>query len=79
MSVGKMKEQAASGEGESRVSSKTRGGKGRTVVVVAAAGTTAAVAGEAILNTLITGVIFEKITLLDSGITVETLLIMTIL
>ena len=46
---------AASAEGESRVSSKARGGKGRTVVVVAAAGTTAAVAGEAILNSLITG------------------------
>ena len=46
-----------------------------TVIV----GTTTATAGETILNYLITEVILEEITLSDSGATVGTPLIMTIL
>jgi len=41
--------------------------------------TAAAVAGKTILNSLITGMIFEKIALSDSGATVRASLIMIIL
>ena len=58
------------------VNSIARKRKGRAVVV---AGTTAAVAGKIILNSLITGLIFGEIALSHSGATVKTLFIMAIL
>ena len=65
---------------EGKVESATEPGKKRQAIVVAAvAETTTAVAGKAILNFLITGVIHGEIMLSKLRATIETPLIMAIL
>jgi len=74
------KEGATTNDGVTgRVGNRAKEEKGWVVVVAATIGTTTALVGEIILNSLITGVIFEEIALSNLGATVKTLLIMIIL
>ena len=63
----------------SSVNSRTGEGKGRTTVAIATKGAIAATAGEATLNSLITGVTFGKIMLSGLGSSMKTLSMMAIL
>ena len=64
---------------EGGVGSRAREGGKWALVMTAAIGTIDVVVGATILNSLITRVIFEEITLLNSGATMETLLIKAII